>query len=90
MDEDNTPGLGGERQPTYEEVEEERRLTYVGITRAMNKLGISYAKYKVKFGKPAYTKASPFVLELSRGTNNPIFKYPGQTVSGPSYSGPSR
>lgn len=90
MDEDNTPGLGGERQPGYEEVEEERRLTYVGITRAMNKLGISYAKYKVKFGKPAYTKASPFVLELSRGTNNPIFKYPGSTMSGPSYSGPSR
>jgi DNA helicase-2/ATP-dependent DNA helicase PcrA len=90
MDEDNTPGLGGERQPSYEEVEEERRLTYVGITRAMSKLGISYAKYKVKFGKPAYTKASPFVLELSRGTNNPIFKYPGQALSGPSNSGPSR
>ncbi|WP_338924236.1 ATP-dependent helicase (plasmid) [Pseudomonas silesiensis] len=84
MDEDNTPGLGGERDPTFEEVEEERRLTYVGITRAMVKLGISYSKYKVKFGKGTHTKASPFIRELSRGTNNPVFKYPGQSLSGPS------
>ena len=85
MDEDNTPGVGAEEK-SPDEVEEERRLTYVGITRAVEKLAISYSKYKVKFGKPCYTRASPFIRELSIGTNNAIFRYgvPAATFSGPS------
>lgn len=71
MDEDTTPGKTEE----YDELEEERRAVYVGVTRAQEKLGISYARKKRKFGSIMETRISPFIKELSQGTNNPVFKY---------------
>ncbi len=48
------------------EIEEERRLAYVAITRAMNKLTISYAKRRMIRGETQYNMVSRFVKEIPR------------------------
>ncbi len=45
-------------------LEEERRLCYVGITRAMEKLYISYAENRRLYGTDNYHKVSRFVKEI--------------------------
>jgi DNA helicase-2/ATP-dependent DNA helicase PcrA len=45
-------------------LEEERRLGYVAITRAKNKLYISYSKFRYEYGEISATDASRFVGEL--------------------------
>ncbi|KHN55877.1 DNA helicase II [Pectobacterium fontis] len=45
-------------------LEEERRLAYVGVTRAMEKLTITYAESRRLYGKEAYHRPSRFVGEL--------------------------
>ena len=45
-------------------VEEERRLFYVGITRAMRKLYLTYARSRRLFGEPAPGLQSSFIAEL--------------------------
>lgn len=45
-------------------LEEERRLCYVGITRAMTKLYITYAEMRRVYGKDMAHKASRFIKEL--------------------------
>ncbi|MCR3755576.1 MAG: ssDNA translocase and dsDNA helicase - DNA helicase II [Sodalis sp. Psp] len=47
-----------------ERLEEERRLAYVGVTRAMKKLTITHAKTRRLYGKEAYHRPSRFVSEL--------------------------
>ncbi|OGB86469.1 hypothetical protein A3J41_02840 [candidate division TM6 bacterium RIFCSPHIGHO2_12_FULL_38_8] len=47
-----------------ENVEEERRLFYVGITRAREKLLISYSKYRNVFGKLDEQRPSRFLREI--------------------------
>lgn len=44
--------------------EEERRLAYVAITRAMNRLYISYSKYKYDHGDIAILEPSDFIKEI--------------------------
>lgn len=46
------------------ELEEERRLCYVGITRAKEKLVLSYARRRLYFGQRASNAVSRFVEEL--------------------------
>jgi DNA helicase-2/ATP-dependent DNA helicase PcrA len=46
------------------ELEEERRLAYVGITRAMKKLYLTHAKRRLYFGQRTNNMVSRFVLEL--------------------------
>lgn len=46
------------------EIEEERRLCYVGITRAMEKLHITCAKMRMIRGETQYNKMSRFVKEI--------------------------
>ncbi len=48
------------------EIEEERRLCYVGITRAMKDLTISCAKQRMIRGETQYNKVSRFVKEIPR------------------------
>ncbi|MFE8115768.1 DNA helicase II [Brenneria goodwinii] len=45
-------------------LEEERRLAYVGVTRAMQKLILTYAESRRLYGKEAYHRPSRFVGEL--------------------------
>ncbi|MEH6472597.1 MAG: DNA helicase II [Halopseudomonas sp.] len=45
-------------------LEEERRLCYVGITRAMQKLYITYAESRRMHGQDNYNRVSRFVTEL--------------------------
>ena len=45
-------------------LEEERRLAYVGITRAMSKLVITYAETRRLYGNETYNKVSRFVREI--------------------------
>ena len=45
-------------------LEEERRLAYVGITRAMQQLVISYAETRRLYGSETYNKVSRFVREI--------------------------
>ena len=46
------------------QMEEERRLGYVAITRAEKRCIISHAKQRMLFGRTEYAKASPFLEEL--------------------------
>jgi len=46
------------------EMEEERRLCYVGITRAKEKLYLTYAKSRMLFGNTTYTRPSRFIDEI--------------------------
>lgn len=49
-----------------EEIEEERRLCYVGITRAMKSLSLSAAKHRMLRGETLYNKPSRFIHEIPR------------------------
>ena len=49
-----------------EEIEEERRLCYVGITRAMKQLSLSAAKQRMLRGETQYNKPSRFINEIPR------------------------
>ena len=51
--------MGGES-----EIEEERRLTYVAITRAKKKLYISHANCRLLYGRTQYNPPSRFIEEI--------------------------
>ena len=53
-----------------EQLEEERRLLFVGITRAQESLTLSYAKYRDYRGQLQPTIASSFLMELPRDQMN--------------------
>ena len=48
-------------------LEEERRLAYVGITRAMRQLVMTYAETRRLYGSETYNKVSRFVREIPAG-----------------------
>ena len=45
-------------------IEEERRLAYVGITRAQQELTFSFSRQRKQFGETVYVEPSRFLLEL--------------------------
>lgn len=47
-----------------DQLEEERRLCYVGITRAMKKLYMTYAEQRRQFGKDKIQRVSNFIRDL--------------------------
>ncbi len=47
-----------------EQIEEERRLTYVGITRAQKQLTFTYCAHRKKYGDILSTEPSRFLSEL--------------------------
>ena len=49
-----------------EDLEEERRLCYVGMTRAKQYLYLSAAKYRYMWGTPRYMQPSRFLTEIPR------------------------
>ena len=56
--------LPHERSKTEGTVDEERRLFYVGITRAMRSLVITWCRGRRKFGSPTHCQPSPFLREI--------------------------
>ncbi len=50
-----------------DELEEERRLFYVAITRAKKKVYLSYAKQRFRYGKFSYQVPSRFLAEIEAG-----------------------
>ena len=56
--------LPHQRSKSEGTVDEERRLFYVGITRAMKTLTISHALQRVKYGSPMSCQRSPFLSEI--------------------------
>jgi len=55
----------------YDDVEEERRLCYVGVTRAQDELTLSLPLQRMKWGRPQDTFASRFLYELTGQAENP-------------------
>jgi DNA helicase-2/ATP-dependent DNA helicase PcrA len=46
------------------ELEEERRLCYVGMTRARQELHLTYARSRLQFGQRAYNQVSRFIADM--------------------------
>ncbi|MFK7769479.1 MAG: ATP-dependent helicase [Mariniblastus sp.] len=55
-------------------VDEERRLCYVGVTRAEERLTMSMALTRMKWGKPRDTIPSRFLYELTGQADHPNYK----------------
>jgi superfamily I DNA/RNA helicase len=51
-------------EESLEDIEEERRLAYVGMTRAMQELFLSYANSRFMFGGRNYNFPSRFLTDL--------------------------
>ena len=49
-----------------EELEEERRLFYVALTRAMKKVSLSYAQSRFRWGNLTFTEPSRFLAEMDQ------------------------
>ena len=62
MEENLFPGIMS--LSTREELEEERRLFYVAVTRAMTKLTLSYAEQRYRYGNLTLSERSRFVDEI--------------------------
>jgi len=63
-------------------IDEERRLCYVGITRAKDRLTISLSLSRMKWGKPRDTKPSRFLFEIS-GQAERAKRPPARAAAGP-------
>ncbi len=59
-------GLSINAEDSAAEIEEERRLCYVGITRAMKELFLSGAKMRRLYGEPQFNRPSRFLNEIPR------------------------
>ncbi|MBS1903803.1 MAG: UvrD-helicase domain-containing protein [Bacteroidetes bacterium] len=62
-------------------IEEERRLLYVGITRAMKKCFLTYAKNRLKYGEYSSAMASRFLDEVSESESVELTTSYGSHVS---------
>ena len=60
------PGYRAMQSAVLTEMEEERRLCYVGITRAKRKLYMTLAKSRMQFGNMQYNAPSRFLKELPK------------------------
>ncbi len=56
------------------EIEEERRLYYVGITRAMRALYLTFARVRYRFGDPSAQTASRFLGEIDPSITERIYR----------------
>ena len=64
MEEGIFPGYKSISEP--KELEEERRLCYVGVTRAKQNLYLTCAKRRTMFGSTSYNLVSRFIKEISK------------------------
>jgi len=72
---------------SLEELEEERRLFYVAVTRAMQKLFISFADLRFRFGNKMYQVKSRFLREVEDDFNKKnLVEYEHFKVSKPKFT----
>ena len=74
------------------EVDEERRLMYVAITRARRRLYMTFAQSRMLHGKTNYSMVSSFMRELPEPLLlwlSPRFVQRAPSFSSPAYSGPA-
>jgi len=76
---------------TMQEIEEERRLFYVAITRAQRKVKLSFAQSRYRWGSPVYCKPSRFINEIDNkyldfSEIGHIGKSPGREKSSKNFS----
>src|ERR1700735_736229 len=74
---------------TREELEEERRLFYVVITRAKQKLGITYANTRYRFGNLVQNEPSRFIEEIPADYLDRSFAGGGVRNQGQGFAGSS-
>ncbi|MCG7337407.1 DNA helicase PcrA [Sporosarcina sp. ACRSM] len=67
-----------------EEMEEERRLAYVGITRAEQKLYLTSASYRTLYGRASYNSPSRFIGEISGDITEALSAHSGFSIGGTS------
>lgn len=70
-----------------EEMEEERRLCYVGITRAKNELYLTSCAVRRMYGHIEYMKCSPFLLEMGAEGVKAIGQLPSRYRGSSFYQG---
>ncbi len=63
-----------------DELEEERRLFYVAITRAKSKLYMSFANQRYRFGTPSFQMKSRFIKEIPEDISKSIITYEGLKI----------
>jgi DNA helicase-2/ATP-dependent DNA helicase PcrA len=69
-------------------LEEERRLAYVGITRAMQELYLTYAESRRLHGQDSYNRPSRFLLEIPQDLLSEVrMKASTQGLFGSGYAG---
>jgi DNA helicase-2/ATP-dependent DNA helicase PcrA len=78
------PLMRAEMHP--EEEEEERRLFYVGLTRAEEKLYLTYARNRMRFGQTSAQSPSHFIKEITPS----LLKWIGDEPRRPAGSGTQR
>jgi DNA helicase-2/ATP-dependent DNA helicase PcrA len=62
------------------ELEEERRLCYVGMTRAREELHVTYARSRLQFGQRGYNEVSRFIADMGdqvAAIEQPVFATDG-------------
>jgi len=62
------------------ELEEERRLAYVGMTRAREELYLTYAQSRMQFGQRSYNPTSRFIADMGNQIEMSLPAEPKQTV----------
>ena len=73
-----------DRSDSVADIEEERRLAYVGMTRAREELFLTFAKSRFNFGTRNYTSPSRFLLELGFnpfGSNDYVSQTPSPDLT---------
>ncbi|HZK19609.1 MAG TPA: UvrD-helicase domain-containing protein [Treponemataceae bacterium] len=69
-------GIFPRRDKTEDEIEEERRLCYVGLTRARDELYLTSCEKRRMYGKTDFMEPSPFLLEIVAESIDVIGKKP--------------
>lgn len=71
MEDGILPHARSVKADSLEQIDEERRLCYVGITRAQERLTLSLALTRMKWGQPRDTTPSRFLFEIIGQADNP-------------------
>ena len=86
MEEGFLPHRKSIADPFHDNVAEERRLCYVGMTRAKERLTLSLALQRMKWGKNRDTLPSRFLFEMTGRADNPayakVLRESGSTFTG--------